>query len=274
VKNVPARRSLATAGTLALVSLFAVGCGDDSGDAEATETETVVVDADGNVIDGPTDGQDEQGDTPVDDSGPALTQEQLESAVLAPENVGENWTGGQVESDVESGSPGCFGDIEVISDSLDPIEVAEHDVEYNYTGGDPSIASGASSYEDGTAVAEAFDGLHEVLGSCTEVVGTDSEGFEWDLDVTYDGTLATDTIDDQVNVTASGTVVDPDGSEFDITLRQSYIRVGKNVLTVGVNSLGGDYSELQTGYTEIAIYRFTSVIIDSEPTTQLGPQPA
>ena len=90
----------------------------------------------------------------ADDSGPALTQEQLEVVVLTPENVGDGWTGGPVESEDDSVAPGCFGEISAISDSLDPMEVAEHDVEYDFGDtGVPEISSGASSYEDGNAVA-------------------------------------------------------------------------------------------------------------------------
>ena len=47
MNNVPTRdrrRHLATAGSLALIALLAVGCGDDGGEPEAQETETVVVD--------------------------------------------------------------------------------------------------------------------------------------------------------------------------------------------------------------------------------------
>src|SRR6186713_1487617 len=104
------RRHLATAGCLALIAFLAVGCGDDEGDPEAQETETVFVDADGNVIEDPTDGDGDGGDV-ADDSGPALTQDQLEVVVLTPENVGDGWTGGPVESDDDSVAPGCFGEI-------------------------------------------------------------------------------------------------------------------------------------------------------------------
>jgi hypothetical protein len=235
-----------------VVSLLAVGCGDDAGDAEAQETETVL----------------------IDDSGPALTQEQLDVVVLTPENVGDGWTGGTVESDDDSDSPGCFGEIDAISDTLDPIEVAERDVEYDYgDSGPPQITSGASSYQDGNAVAQAFDDLAAVLRECTTVVGTDDEGGSWDLTVTTDETLSTDTIDDQVDVTATGTYTHASGSEFDVTLHQTFVRIGKNVLTVGVSDFE-DQSALHDAYVQIAIDRLVAVIIDSEPSQTTGPQPA
>lgn len=269
----PARnRRLATiAGSLAATSFLTAGCGDDGGEAEAQETETVFVDTDGNVIEGQTDGG---GTDAVDDSGPALTQEQLEVVVLTPENVGDGWTGGPVESDDDGAAPGCFGEISVISDSLDPLEVAEQDVAYEFgDSGVPEINSGASSYQDGNAVAGAFDELSTVLGVCSSVTGTDADGNNWDLSLTTDETLATDTIDDQINVTASGTLTDTAGTEYELTLHQTFVRIGKNVITIGVTDLG-DQSELQAGYTEIAIDRLVSVIIDSDPSETTGPQPA
>ena len=152
--------------------------------------------------------------------------------------------------------------------------MAEHDVEYEYEpSGAPSISSGASSYEDGNAVAAAFDELGATLIACTSVAGTDAEGNSWDFSLTTDETLATDTIDDQINVTAVGTLTDTAGNEYELTLHQSYVRIGKNVITVGVTDVS-DAADLQTGYTAIAIDRLVSVIIDSEPSETTGPQPA
>ncbi|WP_183092577.1 hypothetical protein [Nocardioides stalactiti] len=268
MSHVRPRRCLAAAGSLALVALLAVGCGDDGGDSAAQETETVVVTADVTTP-GPTDGSDSP-----DDSGPALTQEQLDVVVLTPENLGEGWTGGPVESDVESGAPGCFGEIETISDGLDAIEVAERDVEYDFgDDGEPSVHSGASSYSDGNAVAQAFDDLSAALSACTSVTGTDGEGYTWDLTVTSDDTVLSDATDDQVNVTAAGTVTDSAGTSYDLTLHQTYVRIGKNVITVGVSGVS-DQSALQAGYTQIAVDRLVAVIIDSDPSETTGPQPA
>lgn len=265
------RRHLATAGSLALIALLAVGCGDDEGDPEAQETETVVVDADGNVIEDQTDG----GGTDVaDDSGPALTQEQLEVVVLTPENVGDGWTGGPVESDEDSVAPGCFGEISAISNSLDPLEVAEYDVEYEFgDAGVPEVSSGASSYQDGNAVADAFVELSTVLGACTSVTGPDSDGNTWDLAVSTDETAVSDATDDQINVTASGTLTDTSGTDYEVTLHQTYVRIGKNVITIGVTDVS-DQTELHAGYAQIAIDRLIDVIIDSEPDQTTGPQPA
>ena len=273
---VPARRSrrlLTTAGSLALISLLAASCGDDGGDAEAQETETVTVDTEGNVIDGPGGDGDGGDGGDADDSGPALTQEQLEVVVLTPENLGDGWSGRPAESDDDSGAPGCFGEIETISDDLEPIEVADHDVEYGY--GDrsvPQITSSGSSYEDGNAVDQAFDSLNAVLSTCTAVTGIDGEGGTWDMTVTSDDTAVSDATDDQINVTASGTYADSSGAEFELTLHQSYVRIGKNVITVGVSGFE-DQSALQAAYTQIAIDRLIAVVIDSEPSETTGPQP-
>ena len=70
--------------------------------------------------------------------------------------------------------------------------MAEHDVEYEFgDSGVPEISSGASSYEDGNAVAQAFAELDTVLGGCTSVTGPDSDGNTWDMTVsTYDETAS------------------------------------------------------------------------------------
>lgn len=271
MNHVPARRArpaLASVATLALVSLLVAGCGDDASDPKAAVTETVVVDGDGNPTEAPTDGGDV-----ADDSGPALTQEQVEVVVLTPDNVGEGWSGGTVESDEEGGAPGCFAEIDAISDGLDPLEVAEYDVEYSYgDSGAPALSSGASSYSDGNAVADAFVALEAALGACTSVTGADADGNTWDLAVSYDNTAVSDATDDQLNVTASGTVTDASGSEYELTLHQSFVRIGKNVITIGTTGLD-DQAALHAAYTSIGIDRFIDVIIDSEPDQTTGPQP-
>ena len=58
-----------------------------------------------------------------------------------------------------------------------------------------------------------------------------------------------------------------------MTLHQSYVRIGKNVITIGVTDVS-DQSALHAAYTQIAIDRFVDVVIDSEPDQTTGPQPA
>ena len=266
------RRHLATAGSLALIALLAVGCGDDEGDPEAQETETVVVDADGNVIEDQTDG----GGTDVaDDSGPALTQEQLEVVVLTPENVGDGWTGGPVESDEDSVAPGCFGEISAISNSLDPLEVAEYDVEYEFgDAGVPEVSSGASSYQDGNAVA---DGVRRAQHRARRLhVGDRPRQRRQHLGPGgqhgRDRGQRRHRRPDQRHRVRHPRPTRP-GPSYELTLHQTYVRIGKNVITIGVTDVS-DQSELHAGYAQIAIDRLIDVIIDSEPDQTTGPQPA
>ena len=63
------------------------------------------------------------------------------------------------------------------------------------------------------------------------MTGPDSDGNTWDLTVSYDETVVSDATDAQINVTASGTLTDTSGTEYELTLHQTYVRIGKNVIT-------------------------------------------
>lgn len=266
-------RSTALA-ALAAVALLAAGCSDDSGDAEAEETETVYVDQDGNPVDPP---EVDEGDDPGDDddeAGPPLTQEQLEVVVLTQENVGQGWTGGAVPTEDDGTAPGCFGEVTAISDSLDQHEVAEYDVEYSYgDSGLPSVASGAVSFAEEAPVAEAFEQLKAALEPCTSVTGTDSDGLTWDVTVTYDDIALGDATDDQINYSARGTISDEDGNSFDVILYSSLVRIGRNVIDISTSDVE-DRADLHAEYVKIGVDRFVDVVIDSEPDETTAPAPA
>lgn len=260
---------------LAAAVLLVAGCGDDSDDAGAAETETVYVDQDGNPVDPPENAGDEgdEGDH-GDEAGPPLTQEQLEVVVLTQGNLGDGWTGGEAPTEDDGTGPGCFGAISTISDSLDPHEVAEYDVEYSYgDSGFPAVSSGAVSFAEEGPVADAFEEMKAALEPCTSVTGTDSDGLTWDVAVTYDDTVLSDATDDQINYSATGTISDDSGNSFELSLHASLVRIGRNVIDISTSDFE-DRSDLHADYVQIGIDRFVDVIIDSEPDETTAPQPS
>lgn len=254
-------RSLAPVAVLALVSAFAAGCGDD-GDGDADDEETVVVDQDGNTVD--------PDENESDDGLPPLTADQIAEAVLQPENLGDGWTA-EPSSEDDGAAPGCLGDIETITDGL-----AEQDkggTEFTYGDDDfPAVESTVSAYADEAAITAVFDQVQVALTGCTTIAETDEDGFTWDLTLTADEEVTLD-VDDQSNVSASGTLTPEGGEALDIYIEWTNVRVGPNIGAITTFDLEPRAEEHDV-WTEIAVERLKAVVEGEEPEATTAPAPA
>lgn len=273
-RTLPARRrttrSLVAVAALVLVPMLAAGCGDDSGDAEAEETTTVTVDQDGNVIDGDDGG--EEGDDPDDDGDeaiPPLSQEQLDQAVLQPENFSEAWTSEPGDEEPASTGLGCWSDIDALTDSVP--EQAKSAVEISY--GDaalPALESEVSAYADEDQLTTLFDDFQAAVAECSTISGTDEDGLTWAVSINSDDT-ATEGVDDQVNLAGSGTVSNGDQS-FDVYLYATFVRRGANLMTVSATD-SVDRGAEWGNWRVVALDRFVAVTAGEEPPVATAPDP-
>lgn len=243
---------LAAVAVLALVATSAAACGDDDAD-EANDAPSSAASS---------------GDA---DNTPVLTEDQLGQVVLAPENFPGDWTQ-EVSEDDDSTGPGCLAEISTITDA---VEKTAH-VAYDYTYGEagvPLVTSSASSFEDHDALVDAFDHVQEVLADCPTVTGTDSDGTEYDVTLTYSDELTSDVVDDQVTLELTGTITTADGDDATISESITMVRMGPNVLTTGMVDLG-DPSEVAAAddYAQIALDRLVSVVLGETPEATTGPE--
>ena len=256
------RRRLGALASIALVAGMATACGGDGDDEpEAEETVTVTAGAE----ESETTDEDGEGGTP-------LTEAQLQEVVLSADNLGEGWTGGPSDEEDETDEgPGCLGDIDEITESVE--EAEEVDVTYGYGEvGLPQVESGASTFDDEATIATAFDDVQAALTTCTTVQGTDDEGSTYDLTLVADETTSDDALDDQINLTGSGSVTDSSGNDFQISLHLTMARLGTTVVTIGTTDFS-DQSAAHEVYAQIGIDRLVAVSSGQTPPATVAPAP-
>lgn len=237
-------RALAPVAVLALVSALAAGCSDDDGDSDSDEKDRPVV---------------------------ALTEEQISDAVLQEDNLGEGWAA-MPSSDDDSVGPGCFGDIDTLTEGL--AEAAKGGTEFAYGEAElPFVESSVTAYEDETGIAAVFEQAKTVLAACSTISDTDDDGIAWDLTMTFDDAAAHDDVDDQFQLAASGTLTQPGGDPTDIHIEWTSVRLGPNVATVATIDTQERPTEHAT-WSEIAFERLVDVAQGDEPEDTTAPVPA
>lgn len=241
-------RALAPVAVLALVSALAAGCGDN-GDSDSASDDK--------------EGNEEAKVT-------ALTADQIEQAVLQPDNMGEDWTAEPETDDDETAAPGCFAEIDTLTEGL--TEEARGGTEFTYSIGLPTVESTITAYADENAIAAVFDLVQTVLEACTSIAGPDGDGNEWNLtletsdDATYEA-------DDQFSMSANGSLTQADGDESQVYLEWTSVRIGPNVAAVTTIDIEPRTDDHAT-WSQIAVDRLNAVVNGEEPETTTAPAPA
>lgn len=240
-----AARALASLAVVALVSAVATGCGDNGG----------------------SDSDEDEEDRSVS----ALTEEQISEAVLQEDNLGDGWTATPSSED-DSVGPGCFGDIDMLTEEV--AEEAKGGTEFAYgEAGLPFVESSVTSYEDEEAIVDVFEEVKTVLAECSTISDTDGDGIAWDLAMTYDDAATQDDVDDQFRLSASGTLTQPGQDPTNINIEWTSVRLGPNVGTVATIDTQERPTEHET-WAGIAFERLVDVAEDDEPEETTAPAPS
>ena len=236
-----ASRRLAAASAVAL-ALVLTGCGDDGGSGDAEE------------------------------SSSPLSQEQADTALLTEGNLGEGFVVHPDEDDDDSEGLDCLAFIADLGESEDAATTAEIDYEFESELGNPAVISIIESYDDTDSADALVETLRGELDGCDAVDYEDEDGTTFSLDVSTDDEQTADGTDDQLNVTASGTIASG-GMEFPFTLALSVSQVGQHLTMVGVTDLGPSSSVDVESYTQIAVDRLVAVADGDEPAETTAPAP-
>lgn len=248
-------RSLAPIAVLAVVALTAVGCSDDSSDS-ASDEETVVVDQNGQTIGGDP------------STVPPLSADQISQAVLQDDNLGDGWTS-EPSTEDDTAAPGCLADVDTLTEGLE--EQAKGGTEFTY-GDILTVESTVSAYPDATALAAVFDQVQTAVAACTSVTGPDGDGNTWDITLSSTDDAGFDDVDDQYSISGSGGFTTADGTNVDIYIEQTAVRIGPNVATVSTFDLNPRKTEHDV-WAQIAVDRFVAVTEGEEPAATTAPAP-
>lgn len=254
----PVRSLLASSLTLLVIAASATACGDD-GD-EKSDDDTRSSESPSEVA-SPTTSEPVTG---------ALTAEQVEKAAITLENLGEGWKLEPDDGKEDEDAPGCLGDIDRLTESLDKVE--EFKADYGYGDeGLPQVSTGVKTYADEAALTTLFDQFQTELEKCTSVSWED-DGTTVELTLSITPDLQGVEVDDQTSFVATGQLKVPSGETSPISLYGSYARVGSTVTTTGTTSLSEIPSEHEA-WAVIGMNRLSAVVAGEEPAETVAPQP-
>ena len=209
-----------------------------------------------------------------EESSSPLSQEQADTALLTEGNLGEGFVANPDDGDDDEAEElGCLTFIDALGESEDAATTAKIDYEFQNDMGNPAVLSSVESYDDTDSADSAVDALRDELDGCDAVDYEDEDGITFSLDVTSDDEQTADGTDDQLNVSAAGTI----GSgeiELPFTLELSIAQVGQHLTIVGVTDLGSHSSDAVDDYTQIAVDRLAAVADGDEPAETTAPAPS
>jgi hypothetical protein len=230
-----ATRVVAASATAVLLGAFLAGCGSSSKDKDSSG--------------------DKKSDTP---SVKVLSVPEATTALLTQTNLG---AGVKLDptADHSSAAPGCLTPVDEITDKTDAPTHAVVDFVADNETQFPSVTSQVNSYASVADAKKAMTDLRETLKSCTSV---EEEGFKADIQSADD--KSADTIDDQYNLAALGTI-ENGGQTSPIGLFLAVARVDNNISLITVGALAttppGDIPTL----VKIVNDRLAAVVAGKQP---------
>ena len=258
----PPRSLLASSLTLLVIATAATACGDD-GDKDRDED-------DGRSSESASPSEAEEGSEEPDADGGTLSDDQIELAAITLDNLGEGWAEEPAEDDEDDDdeAPGCLGDIDRLTESLD--DAGEFDVTYGHgEQGLPQVDSGVTTFANEDALTALFDQFQAELSKCS-AVSWDDDGTKYELTFAVAPDLSGIEVDDQSSFVASGQLTTDTGETSPLHLYGSFFRVGPNIATVSSTSLSEIPAEHEA-WAIIGADRLSAVVAGEEPEETTAP---
>jgi hypothetical protein len=242
--------TFALAAVLALASLTA--CSDDGGSDDSSGDET---------------SQTPSADQ-TDSGAGELTQAQLDQALLTAANLSDEFEVDAAEDDENDDSDepdlGCLFAFEDDEDDEDDDDEGEIAFSAKQEPGLPGILHFLAVAPDEDAAERGLDEITDELDDCERVDTQDDDGTRWQLDVELDRTNWAENADDQVNLSAVGTL-GMDSLELPLTIELSVVRVANGVSITAFFDISDDIGSAHQDVTDAAAGRLAAVLAGDEP---------
>ncbi len=188
-----------------------------------------------------------------------LTKEQATEALLSLDNFEDGFKVAE-DDDEDDSSMGCLDDFESIDDVVnEPAVEAERDYEADTEISLPGVFSAVASFDTDAPAKKGMSEVRKALADCTEVAETDDDGSRFELTIATDDEKAGAEADDQVNLSATGTVT-VQGLTLPMAVHLSIIRVGNHVTMSGIVTMGEDARSDADEIAAAALARLVAVI--------------
>jgi len=203
-----------------------------------------------------------------------LDEAELNQTLLTEQQVGSHFVTERLGWSINAnGWPGCLASVNGITWFSAPTREALVGFHPDDAIVFPVVISTAASFGTEKEAAAALPALRSKLAGCDRVAETD-EDTRFALRVSRNDRETAGPVDDQVNVSASGTMRAPAGT-VPLAMSFSVVRVDNNVLLTGFLTVGrASVTDQATEVTEAALARLAAVVAGKTvPDTSLGFEP-
>ena len=200
-------------------------------------------------------------------SGSDIEDADLDGALLSVEDLGSGFAvdDDEDEDDGEDDDPdwGCLLDFDEVapSDSDDEDNDSEIAFSAKEDPGMPGIFQGVFAAEDVETAEEGMAEIADTLDGCDRVDSTDDKGNRWQFDVDFDRSAGARGADQQLNLTASGSLTSS-LLELPISIAFTVVRVEEAVTLIAFFDMAEDIAEAHRDVTGAAVERLTAVVED------------
>ena len=202
----------------------------------------------------------------------SMDEAAVRKALLPPELIGSGFQGTYTPSNpglnVDERGPGCLKPLDAIT--WVSVPVREQQVVISAGHDDyPVIRSAVATFSSDREAEVAIPAYRKDLADCTRVNDTDG-GLRWVLTVTTDDERRAGTVDDELNIAATGRVGGRSGS-FHLSMTSNVARVGSNVVLTTLITPGTGIDADAVDLARAAVDRLRAVLGGRPvPTTSLG----
>lgn len=189
-----------------------------------------------------------------------LSEDELLRSLITAEMIGASFREDRDDPDLSETGPGCLRAFDAVHRTSFPVREKVAIIRPRKAPFLPSVLSVAATFSSAADARTALPGMRKELGACTKVDETE-DGARVRLTLTRDDRRFDDTVDDQFNVIASGTVTARNRSAS-LLVGFSAIQVDSNVVITGYITPSDADSleeEMQT-LNRAAVDRLTAVV--------------
>jgi len=197
----------------------------------------------------------------------ALTQDEVDEALLTVDHLSAEFEIDTEEDDDDEGPDwGCLDFDRLAQEAPSSDDGPQGEITFRAIEepGMPGVFQALTGAPDADTAEEALDKFVTVMDGCTRVDSTDDDGTHWQFDIATDEDVWADGADQQVNMTATGSI-GLSGLSVPIDIRLSFLRLGSVVCMVGFFDMTEDAGTAPHELVVVAALRLHAVLAGEAP---------
>ncbi len=197
-----------------------------------------------------------------DNEAKPLTQEQITSALISTDDIGDKFQVMEEDEDDDT-DLGCLSAVDEIDDGFPGAEhSAEVSIEATTDGNVPEVGNQINAFTDEAAATKALKDFAASFEGCDRVQET-SDGVTFELDVDTDDSPLSGDVDQQLDIDIEGTAASGE-VQFPLSQRVRFMRIGSVITATYFSSLEADTRSEANDLAELAVAKILPLIEGGE----------